>query len=118
MQSLVIGVTSFILGVLLLLLLIWVLAAVFLGATRGDGSPKALPLAPSLASCPNPIPSVSPIREDLDWASRAGGPLGNPSAGPALGERGREDGPDHGRHPGWTSARALSSCNSQGTELL
>ncbi|KAJ1064036.1 hypothetical protein K5549_009348 [Capra hircus] len=82
MQSLVIGVTSFILGVLLLLLLIWVLAAAFLGATRGDGSPKALPLAPSLASCPNPIPSVSPIREGLDWASRAGGPLGNPSAGP------------------------------------
>ncbi|CAI9152705.1 unnamed protein product [Rangifer tarandus platyrhynchus] len=57
MQSLVIGVTSVLLGVLLLLLLIWVLAAVFLGETRGDESPKALPPAPSLTSCPVPIPS-------------------------------------------------------------
>lgn len=80
MQSLVIGVTSVLLGVLLLLLLIWVLAAVFLGATRGDESPKALPPAPSLTSCPVPIPSVSPLREGLDWASRVGGPLGNPDA--------------------------------------
>ena len=41
MQSLVIGVTSVLLGVLLLLPLIWVLVAVFLRATRGDGSLKA-----------------------------------------------------------------------------
>lgn len=61
MQSLVIGVTSVLLGVLLLPPLIWVLAAVFLRATRGDGSPKAL--LPASAPCPLPrlLPQSYPL---------------------------------------------------------
>lgn len=121
MQSLVIGVTSVLLGVLLLLLLIWVLAAVFLGATRGDESPKALPPAPSLTSCPVPVPSVSPLREGLDWASRIRGPLGSPCAALpwacSRGGGGREGSPHHGHHLGWTSARALSSSNRRAPEV-
>lgn len=113
MQNLVIGVTSVLLGVLLLLLLIWVLAAVFLGAARGNESPKALPPAPSLTSCPVPIPSVSPLMEGLDWASRVGGPLGSPSAALpwACSRRGGE-----GRQPPPGPSRGLDL--SQGTELF
>ncbi|XP_025143125.1 programmed cell death protein 1 isoform X1 [Bubalus bubalis] len=55
MQSLVIGVTSVLLGVLLLLPLIWVLAAVFLRATRGgcarrsqDQPPEGSPSVPAV----------------------------------------------------------------------
>lgn len=113
MQNLVIGVTSVLLGVLLLLLLIWVLAAVFLGAARGNESPKALPPAPSLTSCPVPIPSVSPLMEGLDWASRVGGPLGSPSAAlPWACSRGGGE----GRQPPPGPSRGLDL--SQGTELF
>ena len=72
MQSLVIGVTSVLLGVLLLLPLIWVLVAVFLRATRGDGSLKAL----LPASAPCPLPHLLPQSYPLCVPHQGGAGLG------------------------------------------
>ncbi|XP_068822397.1 programmed cell death protein 1 [Capricornis sumatraensis] len=71
MQSLVIGVTSFLLGVLLLLLLIWVLAAVFLGATRGGCACRSQDQLPKEGSPSVPAVTVDYGELDFQWREKA-----------------------------------------------
>ncbi|MXQ98282.1 hypothetical protein E5288_WYG018464 [Bos mutus] len=68
MQSLVIGVTSVLLGVLLLPPLIWVLAAVFLRATRG-GCARRSQDQPPKEGCPS-VPAVTVDYGELDFQWR------------------------------------------------
>lgn len=70
MQSLVIGVTSFILGVLLLLLLIWVLAAAFLGATRGGCACRSRDQLPKEGSPSVPAVTVDYGELDFQWREK------------------------------------------------
>ncbi|XP_019813635.2 programmed cell death protein 1 isoform X3 [Bos indicus] len=67
MQSLVIGVTSVLLGVLLLPPLIWVLAAVFLRATRGGCARRSQDQPPE--GCPS-VPAVTVDYGELDFQWR------------------------------------------------
>lgn len=89
MQSLVIA-CSFILGVLLLLL-IWVLAAVFLGATRGDGSPEGTAPCPLHRLLPQSYPLCVPHQGRIWTGPQGPGSPRKPLPLGLLSGAGRED---------------------------